>query len=224
MKKLWHSPKRKQKKQESQQDFTATNTGSSVSQPEPTPATGTLLTCKTMMLDAFIDAYCNDVGMPENWSEIVQEYAELMGNGNLKRAFEIADKILRLTVHIRFVKECVKYFRACIRLKRTPDAIVEERLNELYQCDVRDEKSLRLVKSLVKTRFYELSILSDEAERLNASATGERQTEGDFNKDIMHLAKFQGWKIDKKTTTVAEYAAIYNNFIQEIKNKDAAGG
>lgn len=167
-----------------------------------------------MILAAFIDAYCNNINVPENWEEILQEWAWLMKDQDGQRMFGLADKIVRWKCHVDFVEY------ATLLLERRYDEEVAERLNQEYPGDYRSSEQIALTRSLVGTRKYELSIMEDEYARLMNTGKGEKATEADFEKNIQHLSKFQGYRLDKQVITVAEYGSIYTNFITEIKNRE----
>jgi hypothetical protein len=60
----------------------------------------------------------------------------------------------------------------------------------------------------------------DEYNRLNKTTTGKKQSEDEFVTTVLMLAKYQGYNIDRKTTTVFDFAQIFNNYISEMKIKE----
>lgn len=230
MKRFFRSPNSKQKTAENQLHSSEMNMDNSVSQPGPIQFNTSLpLSCNELMLSPFIQAYCNENYKPLfelingtdeekvwRWKIIYEEWSWLMKNEDGDNLFDLANRILQLKTQITFVDYAVFY------LDKRWDVVVAEKLCLIYPAGspeyYKEKKNLQRTLTLVDTKRYELEILSDEYVRLQGVNKGEKTTEKDFNANIARLSKHQGYKIDKVTTTVAEYAAIHQSFLSEIKN------
>lgn len=225
MRKFWNWPGKKQKTAASPLASTVTNTEGSVLPQEASQFKGSSpLTCKELFLSYFIDAYCNDnlaavyqfmdeplEKKPFRWLVILEEWSWLMKNEDGDNLFSIANKILQLKTQITFVDYAVFF------LDQRYDKDIADKLRSIYPADYTDKKNLKRALTLVDTKRYELDILTDEYNRLQDSNKGEKLTEPQFISNVARLSKHQGYRIDIQKTTVAEYAAIHQNFLTEIK-------
>jgi len=226
MRKLFNWRKKEQSKAENPLPSTGTNTGNSASQEQVNQLnTSSPLTCKNLLLPEFIEAYCNDNLAPLfalipgtekdkhwRWAVILEEWSWLMKNEDGKHLFELMKKIYILKTHIIAVDYCTAYL-----LSQGYDKEVADKLCEVYHNDYSKKENVNRALVMVDTKRYELEILVDEYARLQKNNGGEKTTEADFNANIARLSKHQGYKINKYNTTVAEYAAIHQNFVTEIK-------
>lgn len=197
-------------------------------QPEAIQYKATLLrTCREVVLDTFIECYFFDnyagigTGTPEEigeaWMEVVSEYLSLMKNTDTDNYLEVGNEIMQIKWHVLFVTN------ACFFLSRRFDQEIVDKLiaygypGEYPENDtIAMAKQLDRVLSLSKTQQFRLSELNDEMDRLNVEKHGSKSTPEQMEKDIQRLGKYQGYKIDKKTTTVYEYAQIHNNYFDDI--------
>jgi hypothetical protein len=182
------------------------------------------------MLNVFIDCYCHEIysglgaGTPEEiaeaWQEVVSDWSGLMKNDDSDYLLDLSFRILEHKKHLTFVEYSVFY------LERRYDREIIDRL--INECGYHGEypehdreaylKQLSRIVSLSKTHAYQLSELNDELERLQQNGDGKKMTEDDFERNILRLSKYQGYRINKFKTSVFEYAHVHNNFIEEIKN------
>lgn len=84
------------------------------------------------------------------------------------------------------------------------------------------EKDLQRVVTQSKTFFAQLGEKKKDFENACKHLATGQKTRVDFEKEIVSLSQYQGYRIDKNTTTVSEYAAIYALAI-EAQNKLADG-
>lgn len=185
--------------------------------------------CKTLPLFAFVEAYCNNdlsllilSGTPTEeelataWQEIIFEYSSLIKSENSDYLFELEKKIALSGHHIFYVDNATMFLRFQHSLE-----IVNELRNLGYDLpDMPQENDLNKVVSIAKTIVFDLAEMRDEYERLTNTVNGKKQTEDDFYKTIAALSKYQGYRMEPKSTTMTEFCAVFNLFISE--NKKAA--
>src|SRR5690606_7045370 len=107
-------------------------------------------------------------------------------------------------------------------LKMRHDEVIAQELRNLgYDVpafnDPNYEKALDRVLSLAKTKVFDHGNLVDEYNRLNKTVEGKKQSEDEFLRTVIMLAKYQGYAIDRSKTTVYEFAQIFNNYLSEMK-------
>lgn len=185
------------------------------------------------MLSAFIKAYCNNdltalviEGDPtleqlqEAWNEIMFEWSYSIKSDNNDYMLDLARNIGRLQHHIFYVDHAVKY----LRLRSDADIIKELRGMgyDLHTCfDDSKEWNLELdrIISLCKTKVADLDSARDEYERMQKTTEGKAQTSEEFENTVGMIARFQGYRIDKNITTVAEFASYLNAYVTEMNWK-----
>lgn len=189
-------------------------------------------TCKTLPLQAFINASCNnDLSglliegeakqdeLLEAWSEIVFDYSGLVRTENSEHLFSLKKQIAIMQHHIIYIDYAVQF----LRIKYDQEIADEVRSfgydvlefeNEGYQ------KALNRIESLAKTVVFEHGNLVDEYNRLTNTVEGKKQTEDEFIRTVVMLAKYQGYNIDRLTCTVYEFAQIFNNYLSEMKVRE----
>lgn len=220
---LYRKRNKQRQKQESMLASTSMITESTVL-PTDKQSIGTLgliHTCDDLMLWGFKKAYCNDdltaLGngteseLNDVWQEILYEYAGLMKTEDSTYLFELSKRILVARIDVFWIDNAV----ICLREMHNQDDV--DRLANEYGYvlpnDYTDE-DLDLVLSKAKTFIYELGEMQAEYDRLQATVGGSKQTEQDFDITIATLAKFQGFAIRQKETTVREFVGIFNLFIR----------
>lgn len=222
-----------QKKPENQLGSLEITKDGFVSQPERILSkVGLLRSSKEVMLNVFIDCYCHEIygelgeGEPseiaEAWQELLSEWGGLMKNNDSDYLLDLSFQVLNHKKRLTYVEFAVFYLE-----RRYDREIIDRLINEggydgEYPEDDRDAylKQLSRVMSLSKTHAFQLGELNDELERLQKNSEGKKMTEDDFERNILRLSKYQGYRINKFKTSVFEYAHIHNNFIEEVKNSD----
>lgn len=187
--------------------------------------------CKTLPLEAFIQAYCNndlsglviegpaDIGLQDAFNEIMFEYSGLIKSDNSDYLFQLQKDIAILQHHIIYVDYSVPFLKL-----RYDEEIAQEVRSLGYEVPAftnpNYEKSLDRILSLAKTKVFEHGNLVDEYNRLNKTVEGKKQSEDEFLRTVIMLAKYQGYQIDRAKTTVYEFAQIFNNYLSEMKIKE----
>lgn len=186
-------------------------------------------TCKTLLLYAFIEAYCNDdltflviSGQPDDlelqnaWTEIISEYSSLIKNEKSGYLFDLAKQISLLEKNIQQVDKTTHFLHyrydseIAEQLRGMGYSICAEYGTEEYFAE------LDLINSLATTMVFDLGELEEEYKRLNNTATGAKQSEEDLHITIAGLSKYQGYRINPKETTVLEFTSIFNLYLKEL--------
>lgn len=231
MKKQFRLPNKWQKSKIKQSPYTETNKEISTSPQIPECLLPAIYhhSCKTLCLDPFIQAYCNNdlsgllISGTQNeeihsaWNEILFEWSSLVKSENADALFELQKEIAILEHHIIYIDYAVPF----LKLRYDEDIANEVRsLGYDVPQDENYQKALDLITSLAKRKVFDHGELVDEFNRLNKTTTGKKQSEDEFIKTVLTLAKYQGYPIDRKTTTVFDFAQIFNNYISEMKIKE----
>lgn len=153
------------------------------------------------------------------WNEILFEWSGLVKSENSDYLFQLQKEIAVLEHHIIYVDYAVTF------LKLRYDVNIAQEVRSLgYDvpqfADNNYHSSLDMITSLAKRKVFDHGELVDEFNRLNKTTTGKKQSEDEFIRTIIMLAKYQGYAIDRKTTTVFDFAQIFNNYLAEMKIKE----
>ena len=232
MRKLFRLPKRWQKSKIKPSDYSEIPKENSASQPEATQSIPIYhRSCKTLPLEAFIQAYCNndlsgliiegepDNGLQDAFNEIVFEYSGLIKSENSDYLFHLQKDIAILQHHIIYIDYAVSF----LQLKYDEEIATEVRSFGYAVPQFTDSnynESLDKIKSLAKTKVFEHGNLVDEYNRLNKTVEGKKQSEDEYIRTVIMLAKYQGYQIDRYKTTVYDFAQIFNNYLSEMKIKE----
>lgn len=183
--------------------------------------------CKTLTLDAFIEAYFNhnyegllisgtmDKEVHYAWNEILFNYGRLIKSETGDYLFQLSKDIALLQWHITYVNCSVvylekKYDQDIANELRNLGYIVPEPTDENYH------EGLNRITSLAKRIVFEHGNLVDEFNSLSNIKKGKRQSEEEFISTVVMLSKYQGYAIDRKTTTVFDFVQIFNNYLTEM--------
>jgi hypothetical protein len=192
------------------------------------------------MLDAFIEAHCENnlsvliiSGEPDQaalsaaWNEIVFEYGTLIGPTEADAMFELSREIGILQSEIFYIDAAITVLRY-----RPVQEIIDELIAMGYEgaYDFNDraayERDLKRLVSLSKTKVFDLEGLIDQYNNLEKTSTGKKQSREDFLKTIHFVAQSQSYHINRKTTSVEDFAIMFSNYRQmmNIKLKEVEHG
>jgi hypothetical protein len=153
------------------------------------------------------------------WNEILFEWSGLVKSENADALFDIQKEIAILEHHIIYIDFTIPFLKL-----RYDEEIANEVRSLGYDVpqftDSNYQEALDMITSLAKRKVFDHGELVDEFNRLNKTTTGKKQSEDEFIRTIIMLAKYQGYPIDRKTTTVFDFAQIFNNYISEMKIKE----
>jgi hypothetical protein len=153
------------------------------------------------------------------WNEVLFEWSGLVKSENSEALFELQKEIAILEHHIIYIDYAVPFLKL-----RYDEEIAQEVRGLGYEVPVFEDENyqaaLGLINSLAKRKVFDHGELVDEFNRLNKTTTGKKQSEDEFVTTVLMLAKYQGYNIDRKTTTVFDFAQIFNNYISEMKIKE----
>ena len=165
-----------------------------------------MITVYTISLHDFIEATLGRLQV-ENFDEIQTEFFDLVDMD--KAEFENQKTLAQLKMTLRIIDEGLLIMR-----RKYIQWVAEELALQGYPDDYENDRdnACNRTHSLSRTLLFEISTLED-----NGTKAGKQLTEQDFNEAIAELSKHQGYKIDRHTTTAAEYAAILKNHYNELK-------
>jgi len=193
--------------------------------------------CSTLTLDRFINVllsgnllYLIIEGEPSEkdlidaWNRIADEYSELINSDKNLNTFETYKKLESVKFKLFYITITLDY------LKHEYDQELAETLAEMgYHFiqlvpDRKDylgqifkvETEAKYLIVLLPQYINEYNILMKDQD----VEVGVKRTVMDYEKELMILSKFQGYRIRKEQTTVTEYAAIVNNYMEFYKKMD----
>jgi predicted nuclease with RNAse H fold len=189
----------------------------------------------TLSLAKFIDIYCDGnlrhliiSGEPtafelvEAWETILTEYAEAVSTAESKHQVKLQAQILLLKAKIMLVDTALKVLgeqyskTAAAELLKLGYRVTEQNL----------QKDIRAVSDRSKSLIVQLREKQLEVEKwakaIDKKSKTQTKTKLDFDKDIVALSKYQGYRIDKNETTVSEYANIYSHFLEHVKAQNGS--
>jgi len=211
------------------------NTDVEIQEPEKAPVV-LHRTCKTVTIGAFKEAFCHNnltaliiSGEPSHdelkdaWDEILFDYALVFKTKDSQYLFELSQKIDLMDHHISFVEYAEKYLTAKFEFDGTSNDDVVDELTFLGYDVTSDTEngpayldSLKRMVSICKTNLFELEDLKAEYSRLNNTATGKKQSEEDFDANILMLSRYQHYPLNEEKDTIYRYAIIFNNYLREM--------
>ncbi len=162
----------------------------------------------TLPLQLWIDVNVSgDTTLIPNWHEIFEQYCDLTGDKNAGEIFATERTISVLKQKIYIVKLIVaqlanSYDADLIAILRNEFFFFTENLDEILSLLISDEVALEVAEA--------------ELVKITASNGDKKATEFDYTSNIIALSKFQGWRIDTKIVTLAEYIAISNKYQAHI--------
>ena len=233
MKKLSRLPNKWRKSKIKQSDFTETRKEDCPLPAPEIPLSATYhRSCKTLLLDPFIQAYCNNdlsglviagpainTDLQDAWNEIMFEYSGLIKSENSDYIFSLQKEIAILEHHIIYIDYTIPFLKL-----RYDEEIAQEVRDLGYELpqftDKNYQRSLDLITSLAKTKVFEHSNLVEEYNRLNKTVEGKKQSEDEFISTVLMLSKYQGYDINTSKTTVYKFTQIFNNYLSEMKVKE----
>lgn len=185
-------------------------------------------TCKTLPLEAFINAYCNNdlsgliISNPNNeptelqdiFNEILFEYSGLIKSENSGYIFTLSKEIAVLQHHIIYIDYATFYLELAY-----DEDIAQEVRNFGYTVpeitDPNYQHAIGLIRELAKRVVFDHGNLVDEYNRLSKTISGKKQTEDEFYSTVVMLSKHQGYDIFKVTVFV--FTQVFNNYLREQK-------
>lgn len=219
-----------QKKKIEQSDYSEMNKAD-FALPQETNQSGNIfhLSCKTLTLNPFIQALCNNdyTGLLiegefieaegiNAWNEILFEYSGLIDSQDSAYILELSKEIGLLQYHIIYVDNATLLLRTenieeIAEELRCMGYIIPEFGSQGYL------KALDMVVSTAETKIYELEMLRQEYDRLNKTKGGKKQTEEDYIRTVGMISKYQGYNIDRGTISVFDFVQLFNNYLSEMK-------
>lgn len=162
-----------------------------------------------------IDGEYSESEIANTWSEIYSEYFELSGSSDCKHMINTAKSIVIAENKISIINAC------CAVLMHNHNDSMYKALSsigfKLKRIDDKNER-LKAIESLTTRAKSLVHIISENSREFNKlNNNSNKLTEQDYIESIASLSKFQGYKIDTKETTVAEYLAIQKHYKTELE-------
>jgi len=137
----------------------------------------------------------------EDWANVADQYAELSKDGNVTAIFKLQRDMAVLVNKCRIAEEVIN----SLDLSDNPDLWkVLKRLGIM-------SNNLDAAKSQAKRFVHDLAELQKE---LNKFVSDKKTTRADFDAKLVVLGK-SIYRIDPKSTTIAEYCAVNNRYNAE---------
>jgi len=186
--------------------------------------------CSQTPLDVFIDALVNKnldrlviygkathKQISDAWELLFTEYCEISGSPQYQRLVNLSREIGGLQSKLLSISLCTKvlsyrYSSKCITTLR--------RFGYIYKFNLQDPESyIRDIKAVV-TKSKSVQIALDQSladyDKLMKESNGKNLSEDYFQKALVELSKFMGFRINAKEVTVSEYVAIVKRREKEI--------
>ena len=186
--------------------------------------------CRETPLDVFIDVLVNknlnrlvrfgkatQKQINYAWEALFSEYCEISGTPQFQRLLSLTKEIGSHQSKLLTIQLCTKvlgyrYSQRCV--------LTLKRLGYNYKFNIQDPagyvKDLKSVFTKSKTTELALDQALNEYQKLLNSSGGSQLTEDHFEKILVELSKFMGFRIDRKQVTVSEYVAILKRREREI--------
>lgn len=143
------------------------------------------------------------------WDNISQEYIELSGNKTQKVILSMVKDISQLKGKLFIVQAIVDR----LSVSYDPDLVrmlISLGFNNRYNPENKESYIQDLKRTITKAKSMLVQI-SEKEKSLSAIQSGnEKSTASDYENYIAQLSKYQGYFIDPKNTTVAQFIAIVN--------------
>lgn len=190
--------------------------------------------CNEMPLDAFIDAECNGnharvikrgkvtpAQVEEAWKCLYSEYCDISDTKPYKHLFSMSMEIGQLWNRLLGVKVCLKV----LSVQYVP--YCELKLRGMgYNCNLDLKNQAEYAKTLaaidMKSRTIEIALMQQNKQYEEAIAEfgGKDVTEADFERNLVELSKYMGFRINAKEITVSEYCHIRKKYESEAEALD----
>ncbi len=186
--------------------------------------------CSQTPLEVFIDVLVNknlnrlvrygkatQNQMNEAWELIFTEYCEISGSPQYQRLLNLSREIGGLQSKLLSIQLCIRvlgyrYSSKCVATLR--------RFGYNYRFNLQDpEGYLKDIKAVMtKSKSVELALDQSlvDYNKLMKESDGKNLSEEYFQKALVELSKFMGFRIDAKEISVGEYVAIVKRREKEI--------
>ena len=147
----------------------------------------------------------------QEWESVYSEYTEMSGSSSTNKSLDLAIQITYLTNRINIIQSLVQR----LYMRRNDEVIAL--LVEMGMFFSYDDLNADLDRVLIKLKGEELLLNMANAEYKELGLNeGEKATEFDWYNILSELAKFQGYAVNPKQTTVTEYCALEKRFRAHI--------
>lgn len=188
--------------------------------------------CSSTPLDVFIDALVNkNLGrlviygkatqkqINDAWELLFTEYCEISGSPQYQRLVNLTREIGGLQSKLLSIRLCVKvlgYRYSAMAVSTLKRFGYNYKFNPLdAEGYVRDLKAV-----MTKSRSVEIALDQSlaEYEKLLKESDGKSLTEEGFQRVLIELSKFMGFRVNAKEVTVSEYIAMIKRRELEVEH------
>ncbi len=163
--------------------------------------------------------------LQDAFEAIISEYSSIIQNDKSDAILKMSKRLGLLQWEIVYVEYAVGYLEKLFALRQVthPETCTKlRRLGYDYKFDPANpfqyKRELGFVRSRAKGLIDQRGDLLGDYQRLTTSGTGgKKKTRETYELELAELSAHQGYKIDKFTTTVAEYAAVLARYNQAVK-------
>lgn len=187
-----------------------------------------VLTISTMMYGQFLRILLDEEIKPENWNDILNDYVDEIKTPKSETIFQVLKNFHVTDYKINFLlgNENPKHYGALHLLKIQYDAEVADMIMMMGYSLIKDLedrerylKQIYLIENQAKTLIVLLNQYDKEYKLLTKNiGDGKVQTRSDYEKEISIISKFIGFRIDKDITSVIEWCAHVNHYIEYQEN------
>lgn len=195
------------------------------------PLSSLYLHTRETPLEVFIDALVNknlsrlikygrasQRQLAEAWETLFAEYCEISGSTQYQRLINLTKEIGSLQSKLLSIQVSIRVLGFRYSSKSISTLA---RFGYKYRFDIQDPESYtRDVKSvLLKSKSVELALDQSlvEYQKLISSTDEKPLTEEYFEKALVELSKFMGFRVDPRQVTVSEYVAMLKRREKEIE-------
>lgn len=178
------------------------------------------LTCYSVMMDDFIPWFLEETPRPESWDDLYSQYISLRENKSALFILGLIKEITFLKAKYKIIEEACKMMGVCF-INNLVDAAAElKTVLRLYNFrqpfDMNNEltfsRDIRAVLSANKKTITTWQRKEKELEDYQAKHTGKAWDRKGFYVWAITLGEHQGYRIDLKVTSVAEWCQLLNKY------------
>lgn len=163
--------------------------------------------------------------LQDAFEAIISEFSSIVQNDKSDAILKMSRRLGLMQWEIMYVDYAIYYLEKLFALKQIthPETCTQlRRLGYDYKFDPANAYQYRRELGFVRSRAKGLidqraDLLGDYQRLTTAGSTGKKKTRETYEVELAELSAYQGYKIDKFTTTVAEYAAVLARYNLAVK-------
>lgn len=174
--------------------------------------------CDEDYLALIIEGEATPEALSEVWAKIYQEYIDLMGNTSNDYMLTLMMEVNRLYFRHESIVRAVELLRS-YRFDELVSMLKKEGFNLQFNPNDADAygNDLKKVTTRAKSLLVEMEQKKSQLDLLKQTKGSGSVTREFFDKILVTLSKFMGFKINKDKTTVTEYIYTLKDYINHCK-------